>query len=228
MLRQTTISPSNPPVPDNSSQTRRTFFAAMASFGAACLFAGGAGCLVLGAPVPPNTVTAALSCSLTAAAVALVGIGLILSARDKLMHNKEFKRTTRAESIQRELDGLSLTPKEMAVAKLILQHRSYEDIAQICAMAPRTVQFHATNVFRKAYVTRRRDFERLLLSDVDETSRYERIPRLMVEEPENSAAQSDRAFPEPQNIIVVKRQALSPCVTRSRVALHHSHEPQRT
>lgn len=63
---------------------------------------------------------------------------------------------------RQRLEALSLTPRETTVAQLILQQCSYQDIAERCQLAPRTVQFHASNIFRKAGVSRRREFEQLV------------------------------------------------------------------
>ena len=48
---------------------------------------------------------------------------------------------------RQRLEALSLTPRETTVAQLILQQCSYQDIAERCQLAPRTVQFHASNIF---------------------------------------------------------------------------------
>lgn len=72
-------------------------------------------------------------------------------------------RQSAAMTRQRQrLEALGLTPRETTVAQLILQQCSYQDIAERCQLAPRTVQFHASNIFRKAYVSRRREFEQLV------------------------------------------------------------------
>ena len=63
---------------------------------------------------------------------------------------------------RQRLEALGLTPRETTVAQLILQQCSYQDIAERCQLAPRTVQFHASNIFRKAGVSRRREFEQLV------------------------------------------------------------------
>lgn len=146
----------------------RTAAAAFAAFGGACILAGVAGCLALGAPAPPGTPAAAIMCAAAAAACALSGTGLLLARRERSLRLWERAQTSRSERIQHELDMLGLTPKEMAVARLILQHRSYDEISKLTGLALRTVQFHASNAFRKAYVTRRRDFERLMLASADQ------------------------------------------------------------
>ena len=61
----------------------------------------------------------------------------------------------------------------MPIAKLILQHQSYATIAAERHLAVRTVQFHATNIFRKAYVSNRRDFERVILTDERDDNRHD-------------------------------------------------------
>lgn len=100
-----------------------------------------------------------------AAACALAALGMMLALRERSLRTQQMRRVTRAEQIQGELDSLGLTPKEMPIAKLILQHQSYATIAAERHLAVRTVQFHATNIFRKAYVSNRRDFERVILAD---------------------------------------------------------------
>ena len=74
---------------------------------------------------------------------------------------KDRRRDMVARQRQR-LEALGLTPRETTVAQLILQQCSYQDIAERCQLAPRTVQFHASNIFRKAGVSRRREFEQLV------------------------------------------------------------------
>ncbi|MCI8424805.1 MAG: helix-turn-helix transcriptional regulator [Adlercreutzia sp.] len=158
--------------------------AALTAFGGACLLAGAAVCLALIAPTTLGVEPTMLACAAVAGAAALVGIGLLLALRERNLRTQEVRLTSRAARIQSELDSLGLTPKEMAVAQLILQHRSYGDIGQLCHLAPRTVQFHASNIYRKAYVTRRRDFEQLLLADADRAAEapYECITRIRTEE----------------------------------------------
>ena len=92
-------------------------------------------------------------------------------------------RQSAAMTRQRQrLEALGLTPRETTVAQLILQQCSYQDIAERCQLAPRTVQFHASNIFRKAYVTRRREFERIMLADENCPEPYERIARIRTTE----------------------------------------------
>lgn len=175
---------------------RRTALAgAGAAFAAALLLAGAACALALGVPAPFGFDGAALIVGALSASAAATGLGVVLALRDRGQQAQRQHRTTRAEQIQRELDALDLTPREMAVAQLILQHRSYRDIAEACHLSVRTVQFHASNAFHKAYVSRRRDFERIMLADPATADQpagpfrggsvgatggepYERIPRL--------------------------------------------------
>lgn len=160
-------------------RSRLVLFGALGSFAAACLLGGGACSIALGHPAPADFPRTALLAGLLACALALVGAGLLLALRERDLRRGETRRASRAEQIRRELDALGLTPRETTVAELILQHRSYDDIAAQCGLSPRTVQFHASNIFRKAYVTRRRDFERLLLTEGDTGEEpYERIRRL--------------------------------------------------
>lgn len=162
--------PASPPLrrtyaPRTDCATRALLACALASFGLSLMLAGAAGCIAAGAPVPANfglstTIAASLS-----AASALAGLGMLLALRERSLRERQMRRATRAEQIQQELDELSLTPKEMPVARLILQHKSYPEIAADRHLSVRTVQFHATNIFRKAYVSNRRDFERVILTD---------------------------------------------------------------
>lgn len=69
---------------------------------------------------------------------------MMLALRERSLRTQQMRRVTRAEQIQGELDSLGLTPKEMPIAKLILQHQSYATIAAERHLAVRTVQFHAT------------------------------------------------------------------------------------
>lgn len=129
------------------------------------MLAGAAGCIAAGAPVPVNFGLSTTVAASLAAACALTGLGMLLAPRERNLRERHLRRATRAEQIQQELDELSLTPKEMPVARLILQHKSYPEIAADRHLSVRTVQFHATNIFRKAYVSNRRDFERVILTD---------------------------------------------------------------
>ena len=140
------------------------FAGAVASFGLAFVLIGAAvvrrRSASAGEPRPVDLVFGSL-----AAACALAALGMMLALRERSLRTQQMRRVTRAEQIQGELDSLGLTPKEMPIAKLILQHQSYAAIAAERHLAVRTVQFHATNIFRKAYVSNRRDFERVILAD---------------------------------------------------------------
>lgn len=152
-----------PAAPRRSSTV--TLAGALGCFAAACLLAGAAACIALGAPVPAGLGQSALIAAAAAGALALVGIGATLALRERSLRQGEARAAGRMARIRRELDAMGLTPRETAVAERILQHRCYQDIAEEMGLSPRTVQFHASNIFRKAYVTRRRDFERLLLAE---------------------------------------------------------------
>lgn len=141
------------------------FAGAVASFGLALVLIGAAVSFAAGAPAPANLDQSALVFGSLAAACALAALGMMLALRERSLRTQQMRRVTRAEQIQGELDSLGLTPKEMPIAKLILQHQSYATIAAERHLAVRTVQFHATNIFRKAYVSNRRDFERVILAD---------------------------------------------------------------
>ncbi|MEC4272841.1 helix-turn-helix transcriptional regulator [Adlercreutzia sp. R25] len=153
------------PTPRTDRATRTLLACALASFGLSLMLAGAAGCIAAGAPAPVDFgLTTTIAASL-AAACALAGLGMLLALRERALRERQARHVTRAEHIQQELDELSLTPKEMPVARLILQHKSYPEIAADRHLSVRTVQFHATNIFRKAYVSNRRDFERVILTD---------------------------------------------------------------
>ena len=141
------------------------FAGAVASFGLALVLIGAAVSFAAGAPAPANLDQSTLVFGSLAAACALAALGMMLALRERSLRTQQMRRVTRAEQIQGELDSLGLTPKEMPIAKLILQHQSYATIAAERHLAVRTVQFHATNIFRKAYVSNRRDFERVILAD---------------------------------------------------------------
>lgn len=145
--------------------TTLLFAGAVTSFGLAFVLIGAAASFAAGAPAPANLDQSTLVFGSLAAACALAALGMMLALRERSLRTQQMRRVTRAEQIQGELDSLGLTPKEMPIAKLILQHQSYATIAAERHLAVRTVQFHATNIFRKAYVSNRRDFERVILTD---------------------------------------------------------------
>lgn len=146
-------------------QSTLLFAGALSSFGIALMLAGAAACIAAGAPLPLGLDQSAIVFAAPAAACGMAAIGMLLALRERNLRAQHLRRITRAEQIQNELDHLDLTPKEMPIAKLILQHKSYADIAADRHLAVRTVQFHATNIFRKAYVNNRRDFEHAILAD---------------------------------------------------------------
>lgn len=154
---------------------------AAASFACACLLAGAACSIALGNPAPTELPRMAAMAGALACALALIGLGALLALRMHDLRKREAHLITRVERVRRELDALGLTPREAAIAELILQHRSYADIAACCRLSPRTVQFHASNIFRKAFVTQRRQFEHLILVEglQSEDAAYERIPRII-------------------------------------------------
>lgn len=157
--------------------------AAAASFVFACLFGGATCSIALGNPAPTELPRMAIIAGTLACALALVGLGALLALRMHDLKRREAHLITRVERVRRELDALGLTPRETAIAELILQHRSYADIAACCRLSPRTVQFHASNIFRKAFVTQRRQFEHLILVEglEGDSAAYERIPRIRPE-----------------------------------------------
>lgn len=157
---------------------------AATSFAAACLLGGGACSIALGNPAPTDLPCMATIAGALACAAGLLGLGLLFSLRERDLRKREIRLTTRAERVRQELDALGLTPRETTIAELILQHRSYADIAACCHLSPRTVQFHASNIYRKAFVTQRRQFEHLMLVDglQRESAPYKRIARIRPDE----------------------------------------------
>ena len=122
------------------------FAGAVASFGLALVLIGAAVSFAAGAPAPANLDQSTLVFGSLAAACALAALGMMLALRERSLRTQQMRRVTRAEQIQGELDSLGLTPKEMPIAKLILQHQSYATIAAERHLAVRTVQFHATKI----------------------------------------------------------------------------------
>lgn len=160
--------PARTPQPAASAPSSRTgqtigLAAALGCFTLALVMMGGACCLLLDWPIALDLRSAALAVCTLAAALAFAGFGVLC-----LLQSKDGGRSLAGlpprDPLECKLDQLNLTEKEREVARLILRHRSYRDIAQLCHIAPRTVQFHATNVFRKAQVSRRRDFEHRMLT----------------------------------------------------------------
>ena len=61
------------------------------------------------------------------------------------------------------LYGLGLTARQEQVAALLLQGRSYKEIARICDVAPATAKEHMAAVYRKLWVRSRAEFMALVL-----------------------------------------------------------------
>ena len=61
--------------------------------------------------------------------------------------------------IKRHLDAMRLTPKEREVAEMIIEGLMYANIAERMGTKERTIKFHAANIFKKAGVANRREFE---------------------------------------------------------------------
>lgn len=164
---------SPPPEAPTRTPSAAAVAVAMGCFAVAFLLMGGACYLALGWDASPMVQRPAVAAGTLAAAVAFAGLGVLNLARfnagKQTRHSKSSQAEARAKEpdlTQKRLDALDLTDKEREVALLILQHRSYCDIAELSGITPRTVQFHASNVFHKAQVTRRRDFERLMLEKI--------------------------------------------------------------
>ncbi|WP_282191298.1 helix-turn-helix transcriptional regulator [Adlercreutzia caecimuris] len=167
-----------PPRPVSAPRSLPYLIGALTAFGAACALGGGACSIALGNPASTDALHLSLIAGALACAAGFIAIGIMLALRQRDLRRQEMHLASRAELIRRELDALGLTPRETTIAELILQHRSYDEIAVMCRLSPRTVQFHASNIFRKAYVTRRREFERIMLADENRPEPYERIARI--------------------------------------------------
>lgn len=163
-------------------RSRAVLGGALACLAAGCLLAGAAGCIALGAPSPLGLAHTAVAIGSAAGALGLVGIGAILALRARGLRAVEERRRLRSARIRRELGRFELTPREAEVAELILDHCCYQDIACALGLSPRTVQFHASNIFHKASVARRHDFERLVLAEEEprdaDGAPYEHIRRI--------------------------------------------------
>lgn len=109
--------------------TTLLFAGAVTSFGLAFVLIGAAASFAAGASAPANLDQSTLVFGSLAAACALAALGMMLALRERSLRTQQMRRVTRAEQIQGELDSLGLTPKEMPIAKLILQHQSYATIA---------------------------------------------------------------------------------------------------
>lgn len=149
---------------------------AMGCFALAFLLMGGACYVALGWDVSRKVQHIAVAVGTLAASMVFAGLGALSLARKgsrtkgrRSQHNFGNAALRKPDPVRQRLETLDLTDKELEVALLILQHHSYNDIAQISGITPRTVQFHASNVFHKAQVARRRDFERLLLEKTKAT-----------------------------------------------------------
>ena len=52
----------------------------------------------------------------------------------------------------------NLTAKEVEVATMILQHKSYKEIADHMFLVPKTISKHASNIFKKTNCSKRQEF----------------------------------------------------------------------
>ena len=151
-----------PSAPD--SQQAVGLAAALGCFVLALVLMAGACCLMLDWSTTLDLRATSLAVCTLAAALAFVGFGVLCLLQKREDKTRQETLAFLRDPVEYQLDRLDLTDKERSVARLILSHHSYNDIARLCHIAPRTVQFHATNVFRKAAVARRRDFENLILN----------------------------------------------------------------
>lgn len=158
------FAPDRDATPSAASQQAVALAAALGCFVLALVLMAGACCLMLDWPTTLDLRATSLAVCTLAAALAFVGFGVLCLLQKREEQTRQEALTFLRDPVEYQLDRLDLTDKERSVARLILSHHSYNDIARLCHIAPRTVQFHATNVFRKAAVGRRRDFEHLMLN----------------------------------------------------------------
>ena len=73
-----------------------------------------------------------------------------------------------AETLQQPVipDALGLTPRESEIAELILQRRTYREIAEQLTISEHTVKRHVHNIYEKAGVSRRDELIRKLTEEV--------------------------------------------------------------
>ena len=65
------------------------------------------------------------------------------------------------------LGRLNLTDRETVVAYAILEGATYREIGERMGVTERTVKYHASNIFKKAGVKTRHDFEIAMTSQGD-------------------------------------------------------------
>ena len=135
------------------------FAGAVASFGLALVLIGAAVSFAAGHQ-RRRTSTSRPSCSgILGSGLRPGGLGMMLALREKKPAHAAAnapRHPCRADPGRAGQSGPHA--QGVPIAKLILQHQSYATIAAERHLAVRTVQFHATNIFRKAYVSNRRDF----------------------------------------------------------------------
>lgn len=158
------FAPDRDATPSAAPQQAVALAAALGCFVLALVLMAGACCLMLDWPTTLDLRATSLAVCTLAAALAFVGFGVLCLLQKREEQTRQDALKFLRDPVEYQLDRLDLTDKERSVARLILSHHSYNDIARLCHIAPRTVQFHATNVFRKAAVGRRRDFEHLMLN----------------------------------------------------------------
>lgn len=209
-----------PPAPSASDPPRTAqtigIAAALGCFVLAFVMMGGACCLMLDWPGSLDLRSTSLAVCTLAAALAFVGFGVLCLLQRRNGGPSAFAAPPLRDPIEYKLDALDLTDKERAVARLILQHRSYRDIADLCRIAPRTVQFHATNVFRKADVHRRRDFEHLMLMTAPLPLEAVRGPLVSGPAPPSAPPDASRDDPATGSRIRRDHGLSAPTTTRSR------------
>lgn len=66
---------------------------------------------------------------------------------------------------EKKLSRYGLTQQESRIALLILEDKTYFQIATICSISERTVKFHAKNIYQKVGVDARRNFAIKLLAE---------------------------------------------------------------
>lgn len=86
-------------------------------------------------------------------------------ANDPFASKGEFSTNEPDTLTPSDLEACGLTAQELRVAKLILQGKTYKDIAEFMGITDRTIKFHAKNIFQKTGVISKAEFMSKMLSD---------------------------------------------------------------
>ena len=97
-------------------------------------------------------------------AVALIRINIYQDLKkEQFLHRLGYTddaREAKNIAILKYFSKLDLSKREIEVANLILEGKSYKQIGSYLFIAEGTVSKHASNIFKKAEVQNRREFER--------------------------------------------------------------------